>query len=75
MGKASGNKESNLTISPISIFFWSVKPELSLETNISENFKFNIGGGYNFVFSNDSKDLSEQASCLEGILSISYNFL
>jgi hypothetical protein len=75
MGKASGNKQNNLTISPVSMFFWSVKPELSLETNISENFKFNIGASYNFIFSNDSKELSENASGLEGILSISYNFL
>lgn len=64
----SASENSNLVL-----YFWTLKPVISVETNISENFKFSIGAGYQFVFSSSSKDLSKNTSGFEGITSISYN--
>lgn len=60
--------------SSLVLYFWTLKPVISIETNISESFKFSLGAGYQFVFASSSDDLSKSTSGLEGIASFSYNF-
>lgn len=59
--------------SNIVLYFWTIKPVLSIETNISQSIKFSLGGGYQFVFSSSSSDLSKNASGLEALASFSFN--
>lgn len=74
-GTASGKEEAPTgNSSNFNINYWTLKPVISLETNISESFKFSLGAGYQFIFAKSSNDLSENATGLEGIASFSYNF-
>lgn len=74
-GQAYGTEQISPTEkSNLVLYFWALKPVLSIETNISKNFKFSLGAGYQFVFSSNSEDLSKNTSGLEGIASLSYNF-
>ena len=74
-GQAYGTDTTNpQTPKSIVIYYWSLKPVISAELNISENIKFSLGAGYQFVFSKDSRDFAKLISDLEGIASISYNF-
>ncbi len=56
----------------IVLYFWALTPVVSAEVNITEDFKFNIGAGYQLIMS-DSKKLND-TSGIEAIASISYNF-
>ncbi len=72
-GQAYGeNTSSNAKNKSLALYFWALTPVLSAEVNISEDFKFNIGAGYQLIMS-DYKNLSE-TSGIEAIASISYNF-
>ncbi len=74
-GQAYGFEQISPTDkSSLVLYFWTLKPVVSIETNISESFKFSIGAGYQFIFASSSDDLSKNTSGLEGIASFSYNF-
>jgi hypothetical protein len=74
-GQAYGTEQiSPTTKSNLVLYFWTLKPVISVETNISESFKFSLGAGYQFVFASSSEDLSKSTTGLEGIASFSYNF-
>jgi hypothetical protein len=74
-GQAYGTEQISPTNkSNLVLYFWTLKPAISIETNISESFKFSLGAGYQFVFSSSSEDLSNCTSGFEGIASLSYHF-
>lgn len=74
-GQAYGvDASSPKIIKNLILYFWSIKPAASAEVNISENFKFSLGAGYQFVFSDNSSELATNTSGIEGTASISYNF-
>lgn len=71
-GQAYGkNTANNLQDKTIALYFWSITPVLSAEVNISEDFKFNLGAGYQIIMS-DNKNL-RNISGIEATTSISYN--
>ncbi|WGL59211.1 hypothetical protein QEJ31_11830 [Pigmentibacter sp. JX0631] len=72
-GQAFGeNSTPGIINKSIVHYFWALTPVVSAEVNISENFKFNIGAGYQLIMS-DYKKLSDTSN-IEGVASISYNF-
>lgn len=72
-GQAYGeNTTPGILNKSIVLYFWALTPVLTAEVNISENFKFNIGAGYQLIMS-DYKNLSDTSN-IEGVASISYNF-
>ncbi|APJ03201.1 hypothetical protein [Silvanigrella aquatica] len=75
-GQAYGTQilDNSETKSNVVLYFWTLKPVLFLETNVSEKFKFSLGGGYQFVFSDNSKNLATSTSGFEALASISFHF-
>ena len=74
-GQAFGTEQPfALAVKNTALYFWTLKPVLLLETNISKNIKFSLGVGYQFIFSNTSNNLTKNTSGFEGISSFSYYF-
>jgi hypothetical protein len=57
-GHAEGHEPDETKASTsVILYFWTLKPTLFLETNISQNFKFSLGGGYQMIFFNNTLNI------------------